>query len=66
MCRFTISAPSRYNRQLSNLTNTAVRGLRTNPAEFPEPIAQQPVAQLPWGHITVLLDRLSDTADRTW
>ncbi len=27
---------------------------------------QQPVAQLPWGHFTVLLDRLSDTAVRAW
>ena len=29
-------------------------------------IAQQPVAQLPWGHITVLLDRLDDQAARDW
>ena len=29
-------------------------------------IAQQPVAQLPWGHITVLLDRLDDPAARDW
>ena len=26
-------------------------------AAWPEPIVQQPVAQLPWGHITVLLDK---------
>lgn len=30
------------------------------------PIAQQPVAQLPWGHITVLLDKLSEQQDRAW
>lgn len=30
------------------------------------PIAQQPVAQLPWGHITVLLDKLSDQETRDW
>jgi predicted nuclease of restriction endonuclease-like (RecB) superfamily len=29
-------------------------------------IAQRPVAQLPWGHITVLLDRLDDPAERDW
>jgi predicted nuclease of restriction endonuclease-like (RecB) superfamily len=27
---------------------------------------QQPVAQLPWGHVTVLLARLDDTAERDW
>ncbi|MFJ5305754.1 DUF1016 N-terminal domain-containing protein [Streptomyces sp. NPDC088350] len=25
---------------------------------WPEPIVQQPVAQLPWGHVTVLMDKL--------
>ncbi|MCE7481056.1 PDDEXK nuclease domain-containing protein [Microbacterium profundi] len=29
-------------------------------------IAQQAVAQLPWGHITVLLDKLSDQELRDW
>ena len=29
-------------------------------------IVQQPVAQLPWGHITVLLDRLDSRDDRNW
>lgn len=29
-------------------------------------IAQQPVAQLPWGHITVLLDKLPDRKLREW
>jgi predicted nuclease of restriction endonuclease-like (RecB) superfamily len=28
------------------------------------PIAQQPVAQLPWGHVTVLLDKIEAQADR--
>ncbi len=28
------------------------------------PIAQQPVAQLPWGHITVLLDKLTEQESR--
>lgn len=29
-------------------------------------IAQQPVAQLPWGHITVLLDKLAEPQQRDW
>ena len=31
-----------------------------------EAIGQQPVGQLPWGHITVLLDKISDGPDRDW
>ncbi|HET7415660.1 MAG TPA: PDDEXK nuclease domain-containing protein [Arthrobacter sp.] len=31
-----------------------------------EPIVQQVVAQLPWGHITTLLDKLDDSAARQW
>ena len=27
-----------------------------------DPIAQQPVAEMPWGHIAVLLDKLEDSA----
>jgi predicted nuclease of restriction endonuclease-like (RecB) superfamily len=30
------------------------------------PIVQQAVAQLPWGHITVLLDKLDDPVTRDW
>ena len=30
------------------------------------PIVQQAVAQLPWGHVTTLLDRLDDQGDRDW
>jgi predicted nuclease of restriction endonuclease-like (RecB) superfamily len=39
--------------------------MRSFAAAWPtEPIAQQAVAQLPWGHATVLLDKLSDQDDR--
>jgi predicted nuclease of restriction endonuclease-like (RecB) superfamily len=31
-----------------------------------EAIGQQPVGQLPWGHVTVLLDKLDDQAQRDW
>ncbi|MDJ0345328.1 DUF1016 N-terminal domain-containing protein [Streptomyces sp. H10-C2] len=30
---------------------------------WPEPIVQQPVGQLPWGHITVLMSKLSTRAE---
>lgn len=41
--------------------------MRTFAGAWPNPaIAQQAVAQLPWGHVTVLLDRLGDQALRSW
>ncbi|MFC9688310.1 YhcG family protein [Kribbella sp. NPDC056951] len=33
---------------------------------WPGAIAQQPAAQLPWGHVMVLLDHLDDQAERDW
>ncbi len=39
--------------------------MRTFAAAFPE-ITQQAVARLPWGHVTVLLDKLDDQAERDW
>ncbi|ROQ37247.1 putative nuclease of restriction endonuclease-like (RecB) superfamily [Frondihabitans sp. PhB188] len=33
---------------------------------FDSEFGQEPVAQLPWGHITVLLDRLHDQPTRDW
>lgn len=35
-------------------------------AAWPDPIVQQPVAQLPWGHITVLLDKAETPDQRAW
>ena len=43
--------------------------MRTFAQNYPhpgEPMTQQPVAQLPWGHITVLLDKVSDPQARAW
>ena len=40
--------------------------MRTFAAAWPESIAQQPAAQLPWGHVMVLLDRVTATPDRAW
>lgn len=30
---------------------------------WPEPMVQQPVAQLPWGHVTVLMDKLETRSE---
>ncbi|AZZ50705.1 PDDEXK nuclease domain-containing protein [Rathayibacter festucae] len=41
--------------------------MRAFAASWPEPaIVQQAVARLPWGHITVLLDRLDERDARDW
>lgn len=40
--------------------------MRTFAAAWPDPIAQGPIAQLPWSHITTLLDKVKDSAARTW
>ncbi|RIJ70613.1 DUF1016 domain-containing protein [Nakamurella silvestris] len=40
--------------------------MRTFAAAWPEPIAQGPLAQLPWSHITTLLDKVKDPDVRTW
>ena len=40
--------------------------MRTFAAAYPGRVAQQPVAQLPWAHVTVLLDKLTDPALRDW
>lgn len=44
-----------------------LRYMRQFAAAIPDgAIGQQAVAQLPWGHVMVLLDRLDDPADRQW
>jgi predicted nuclease of restriction endonuclease-like (RecB) superfamily len=35
-------------------------------AAWTEPVLQQAVAELPWGHVTVLLDKLDTRDDRDW
>ena len=40
--------------------------MRTFAAAYPQLTAQQAVAQLPWGHVTVLLDKLERSAQRDW
>lgn len=43
-----------------------LRYCRTAARIFADPIGQQLVAQLPWGHVTVLLDRVTDADTRRW
>ncbi|WP_407568342.1 PDDEXK nuclease domain-containing protein (plasmid) [Arsenicicoccus dermatophilus] len=43
-----------------------LRYCRTAARMFPDPVGQQLVAQLPWGHVTVLTDRVDDDAHRRW
>jgi predicted nuclease of restriction endonuclease-like (RecB) superfamily len=50
-------------RGLSRSNLFYMRGFAT---AWPEPIVQQAVGQLPWGHITVLLDKLDSPEDRDW
>lgn len=44
----------------------SLRYMRTFAAAYPEEILQQPAAQLPWGSIMVLLDRVADPEARDW
>ncbi len=60
-------------REFPEMTGLSLRNLRYMrafarawPAESPSSIVQQPVAQLPWGHNVTLLDKLDDSASRTW
>lgn len=40
--------------------------MRSFAQAWPQKIVQHPVAQLPWGHVTVLLDKLPGTDERNW
>ncbi len=43
-----------------------VERMRQFAKEYPEEIAIQPVSQLPWGHIMLLIQRIKSTAIRNW
>ena len=51
--------------EMKGLSRSNLHYMRAFAEAWPE-IVQQPVGQLPWGHITVLLDRLDDQALREW
>ena len=48
------------------ISSPTLQYMATAAAAWPGPIAQQAAAQLPWGHVMVLLDRLTDQAERDW
>ncbi|MGY4543631.1 putative nuclease of restriction endonuclease-like (RecB) superfamily [Arthrobacter sp. UYNi723] len=52
--------------EMKGLSRSNLFYMRGFAAAWPDPIVQQPVGQLPWGHITVLLDKLDRPDDRAW
>ncbi|RFA10707.1 hypothetical protein B7R54_16960 [Subtercola boreus] len=54
--------------QMTGLSRSNLHYMRGLAAAWPErsAIVQQPVGQLPWGHITVLLDRFEQQPARDW
>ena len=52
---------------MRGLSRSNLKYMRQMAATWPaEAIGQHAVGQLPWGHVTVLLDRLGDQAARDW
>jgi predicted nuclease of restriction endonuclease-like (RecB) superfamily len=45
---------------MQGLSGRNLRYMATLASRWPDAIGQQPVAQLPWGHVTVLLDSFPD------
>ncbi|MCF3140933.1 PDDEXK nuclease domain-containing protein [Paenarthrobacter sp. AR 02] len=52
--------------EMKGLSRSNLFYMRGFATAWPDPIVQQPVGQLPWGHITVLLDKLETRRDRDW
>ncbi|MGP5071073.1 PDDEXK nuclease domain-containing protein [Arthrobacter rhombi] len=52
--------------QMKGFSRSNIFYMRAFAAAWPDPIVQQPVGQLPWGHITVLLDKLDEPGARNW
>lgn len=52
--------------EMKGLSRSNLFYMRGFAAAWPNPIVQQAVGQLPWGHITVLLDKLDSPEDRSW
>ncbi len=53
--------------EMSGLSPRNLLAMKVFAREFPEkPIAQQPVAQLPWGHILQLMQKVKSPVDRIW
>lgn len=52
--------------QMKGFSRRNLQYMATVARVWPEPIAQQPAAQLPWGHLMVLVDKLSDRKALDW
>ena len=52
--------------EMKGLSRSNLFYMRGFAAAWPDPIVQQAVGQLPWGHITVLQDKLETRRDRDW
>ncbi len=52
--------------EMRGLSQRNLLYMRAFAAAFVDPIVQQPVAQLPWGHVTVLLERTEGGHVRSW
>lgn len=52
--------------QMRGLSRRNMFYMRSFAQAWPEEVVQQAVAQLPWGHVTVLLDKLEDQTERDW
>ncbi|UFS59031.1 PDDEXK nuclease domain-containing protein [Subtercola endophyticus] len=53
---------------MTGLSRSNLRYMRSLAAAWPDrdAIYQQPVGKLPWGHITVLIDKISEQSARDW
>ncbi|MBT2588524.1 YhcG family protein [Arthrobacter sp. ISL-95] len=52
--------------EMKGLSRRNLFYMRAFAAAWPDPIVQQAVAQLPWGHVTVLLDKADTRQYRDW
>lgn len=52
--------------EMKGLSRSNLHYMRKLAEAWPGEIVQQPVGQMPWGHITVLLDRVQDQGVRDW
>jgi predicted nuclease of restriction endonuclease-like (RecB) superfamily len=53
--------------EMRGLSRSNLKYMRQMAAAWTEEaIGQQPVGRLPWGHVTVLLDKLDDQTERDW
>jgi len=52
--------------EMKGLSRRNLFYMRAFATAWPDPIVQQAVAQLPWGHVTVLLDKANTRQHRDW